>query len=590
MIKKRRLIVFGALAMILVAVLLCSCGGGGSTKKGSGSGSGSGETSEKWVKTSDLTKQDVYSKLWASLTTVAKDLSIDELDHGSKVLGLNGKVKLQINKNDFWLSLKTNYNYKDRDNAMFSLELSDNERSDTTYSTDDLYLGLYLYKQKLYIAIGTTKFSVDLKTEVWNKSFPFDYKDNSGSISSSLKNPAIILGMIVVLKDDEFVQKKRDVGATTELNFVLDIDTAKTLKKIVDLLNGALNKEISDPNTLNALDEILTGVLGISVEDIESGNIPESSLKVDFTTTTTNKISALSATLKVEDSDNHNTIFNGEDVEISVDMKSFKINNSNVSIPFVNSDNDAEREKYVYFLDSAFRFSCIEERIVDGRKEDYTLSITAKIFQEQRNKNFAFLDCIDEDDNVVMAGAVYNDVAKLFKRVDGELVCTVSLPLDISTVAEKVVANDFAKVVQNDDGTETVVKSEFNVMTALGYVFGALRVNAENISLIVDKDLFSSVWFNFYDALEYLNGLFDEDLFTDVDAIVEFKEYIVDVDRTIYLPYDRSFLYVVNDNEKQLFESIRRFENSEPELVLQYAGEGTDEGGQGSVDNLPIEE
>ena len=204
--KKYRHIIIAAVLLLLIATLLCACGGGSSGGK-----SGQTDTNkEKWVKSTDLGFADTCKLFLSSFTNAAKSLSVDELDKGNRTAGINTLVKVKLNDNDFWVALKVKYNYKQRDNTMMSLELSDKEIGDK-YDPENLIFGAYLYQQLLYVAVGQTKFSIDLKTEQWNSFFPFRFSD---SFSSDI-DPATVLVIVLKSKKD-FTQKKRDVRGNQE--------------------------------------------------------------------------------------------------------------------------------------------------------------------------------------------------------------------------------------------------------------------------------------------------------------------------------------------------------------------------------------
>ena len=584
--KKRGLLLICTLLLLMVAAVFCACGGGGGSS--SSGGSKDNTKKEKWITTTDQTKSAVCSKFLSSFTTIAKDLSVDELNKGNRTVGLSSLIKVKLNDNDFYLAVKIKYNYKDPDNTMASLELSDKEIKENEYDPDDLLFGMYLCpradrdtypgQQMLYVAVGSTKFSIDIETAAWNRFFPFHYKEtvSSGSLTD---DPGWVLASILRLKNENFTQRKREVGTVTEYNFVLDVDVTRTLQQVVQFVDSDLGKKfIDNPQEIyDALDEIFTGVFGVTAKDVNDGNLADSSLKIDFTTSLANKISALEATLKVDDSKNTGTIFGGEDMEIGISLKRFDIKNFNdVPFPFINDANKQERNNYLYFLDKGFRLQVNQSRLLKETHEDYEMTITAKIFQGERKENFAFMTYKDASGLAVM-GAVYQDVGYLFKRVDGEMVCTLSVPLDISTIAEMVVDNAFEKLVVNEEGDPVLDKegnvqyekaASLNVLSAVGYLLSALRINPDDVRFSIDHDLFTSVWYNFFAAIDYLNDRFDEDLY-ELDEVKEFMDFVIDSRFVVYFPYDKPFLTLVGNDDADLQAAIRLVTETEPLLRLE---------------------
>ena len=521
--KKTAIVGLLLILLLIISVTLCAC------RKNESNGNNN-TTTDNWEEVK-LSPMEIYTKFLGGFTSIANEFSTNKLSRDTDKVSLDSKMKVEINNNDFWATLKLNYDNGNKANAMAAFEIDTKEDS-----YEDMVFGAFVYNEELYLAFGSTKFKLEMKAETWADIFPFKMDSNM-----SLDKAAAAMGVIMKNKqgDDNLPKvKTRQNGMEEQYNIVLNIDVAKSVST---LITQYIDTDKIDKDTSTAIEEILRSVFGLTTQDVKDGKFPKSSLKIDFTTSNL-KLSEMKIKLEI-DGDSKSTLLDGDDIEIEIELDKFEISKSNTSIPFVN--NQSERNKYLSFLDNSFRYVSDNVTEINGVKKEYEMSITAKIFQEPRNENYAFMEYKNKSTGKIeVAGCIYHDVAYLYKEVDGNLVCTTSLPLDISTVAEKVVSNDFSP------------KTEPNALNIIGYVIGAIRIGDDDVSFVIDEDLFNVAWYNFHDAIAFVNAAIEGDIFED-DDVNYFTDFVTKKDWIINLSYDHPFLTMITD-DAQLQASIAR--------------------------------
>lgn len=546
---RKKLIFLTVILVLLAAVVLVSCDG----DKGNDTDPPSDNTSDEgWKTISNPVMSDVYNRFLGGFTSVATEFSRTKLNRSPK-LSAEGKLKLLVNDNPFWASVKMNYDNNSKSDLMLAFELSTEEDS-----YEDNVLGFFIYKEQAYLAIGETKFSMNLTSDKWATFFPFDMP-----VDIQTSKLALVLSSILVNKSDP-VGKTRMNGINEEFNYVINIDLPKSLKNLFAYITGTdLDIDIGD---ITAYETIITNLFGVTFDDILEGNFPNSSLKLDFTTSNM-RISNLSAALDVEKINSQNgSSMLGDKFDLALDLNKFEISKqSNVAIPFVNNDYTDERENYVYYVDNAFRLNINSDKDVDGTTVPYEMVVTAKVLQEESINNYLFVEYKNKSTSETdRAFYIYQDIAYVYERKEEGLICTLSMPLDISDVTTKVISNDF--------GTD----KSFNWLDAISYIIGALQVNSDNIKLSYDPEFYTSVWFNMTDMIDYIDGHYAENLreLEETASLINF----IKMPSVLSFRYDVAFLMMVEDQDAELTETIEFVLASEPLLTLVPNGASDSDG------------
>ncbi len=539
---KRKSLIFLIIALTLVLALsLCACGLFGDKPDEPNDDPGDDPVLSDGWETYSTNMTDVYTKFLGGFTSIAGEFTKSELKNKPKV-SADGTFKLIINGNDFWATLKMNYDDDEPTEAMAAIEVFDDKEKELK----DIVFALYLYSEQIFIQAGeTTKFSLDFEHSVWESFFPLDDFD------MTVDKMALALSGLLVT-DDSTVCKRRMNGLTEEYKFEVKIDLSKSMKNI---FGGKFTLEDIDKYS-----QILTAIFGVTVQDIKDGNFPESSLQVNFTTSDM-KMSALDARLQLDDiSSTNSTIFGEESLDLHIDMENLAISNKNVSIPFVWEENADRRSEFVYYRDNAFKISLTSDVLVaDDTVEEYLIEFKVKVFQENEIDNYAFIEIKDRDNGEVREGLyVYNDVAYLFTREDNELVCKLSFPFNLSAIATRTVSNDF-------DLSEEE-KSSTNILDIISYITSHLNVGDEGISFDFDGDFFKYVWFNMGDMMDYVDDKYAENIY-EIESLANFVT-LVTSPAAISIRYDEPLIVVVPDGDKQLTDIINIIRGATPEQTL----------------------
>ena len=545
--KKKMFLLFAVVVTLMLA--LVGCGETDKPKPNKNNDDKGG-----WTVIESPSMTDVYKTFLSGFTSIAGEFSKSKLKTSPKV-SADASFNLSANKNSFWASMRLNYNNNTPETTMLSFELFPNENS----SAEDLTFGAYIYREQLFLQFGeSTKFSLDLKASQWAAYFPFDNTD------VSMDKLALFLSSAIVTSEDT-KGKSRMNGLAEEYNYVLNIDLSKSLKNLLS------SGEISGSD-LNSYGEIVSGVFGVTIDEIKAGEFPKSNVKVDFTTSN-RKMSAFNMDLEMDEIKNKSgTVFGEDSLKLNLEMQKFAISKDSVSVPFVLDENKENRDTFVYYKDNAFKltFDSYVQVEENAQPKKYLADFKAKVFQEDSTDNYAFVEMKDPDTKKPQEGIyVYKNTAYIYTTENGEYVCKVSFPLDLSLIANKTVNNDFVPADQ---------RKSINWLDAAGYIIKNVKVEKKGIGFFYDNDFYKNIWINMYDMLDYIDDLFEENLYEQAD-IIYFCNLMIKNPSELYFSYDKAFIKVVADNDAELTAIKTMLTDAEPQTTLtQKSAEQTVDG------------
>lgn len=512
-----------------IAVVMCAC----DNKKNNNVV----VNTDGWETISNIDSKDVYVRFLSGFINVASDVSSSKINN-SKTTGTstavtgNAKVFLCVNDNNLWFSFKGKYDCSDpdtiKDKAIASFELSTSENADDTTRL----ASVFLYKNELYVAIGTNKVKFSVANTDWTPYYPFTIEELS---SEKLSQMASMFVTNLTL-NNTISGKKRVNDGKDEYNYTLDIDLDSTLSN----LSKNLGTFLSDNTKVDQTKEFIANIFGVTVEQLDNNELPQGSLELTFITSG-NRMSALNSKINLDLNETDSKLFDGDDLKVEADIKSLTITNdyaNGVKIDFVN--DTSERASYKLY-DSAI-YSLVFPLETNG-SNDYDMKVTTRIFQNDSTNNFVFLEyCDKKTDKVRNAVYFYKNVAYVYITKDGEsnAECVYKFNADLSVLATKMVTNDFAE------------KSEFNIYNAVAYVIHNLSLTTEEVLFAVKSDFYSAIWYNFDDTLAYLNSLDpDNDIYTMADT-----KYLIDFvteNQVVYdIKYNTEFLSVIEVGDAKI--------------------------------------
>lgn len=493
---------------------------------------------------------DVYNKLLSGFMSVATDFSIKSLG-SSPYISADAKFKISMGDLELWAAFKGNYNNNDKANAMFSFELSTAEDS-----YDDVVAAIYLYKEEMFVTLGSTKFKFDMKLDKWDDIFPFDMAlDNSKDIN----NLASFMYIVLAIEDNLIIGKTRLNGVVEEYNYVFSLDLAGSLSKIQTYLSGTTST--ADTEMINKINKIFANVLGLSIEDIKAGNVPDAQLDIDFSTAD-NKISDLNLSIFVDQSGAYaNSLFAGEDIDIKLDLVKLATTKSAITIDFVNSTT--KQNQFVDYLSGEYTFKLAIDidkvtNLETGATKQYQMVTSAKIFQDDSTNNYLLLEYYDSSTNTLeKAVYIYGNQLYAFDTIDSQLICTAKMAVDLSDTANKIYSNTLA-------GTEA---SSFSLFDTFSYILGAIKFDKDNLMFNVTDKLFTEVWYNYSQLLTYLDSLAVENIFEN-ENVINIESFITDYNCIATFTFDKEFLTMIDSTDANLTQAIERMANCTPLVIF----------------------
>jgi len=550
------------IVVILGMLVLASCIGDDDT---SPEGNDIIDTQVSWTTIESPTPSDVYKKLLGGFVNVTKDFSSKKLKSSPRISS-NLNLKINLNDKTYWANFKINYNNLSKEEAMFSLEVSSVENS-----YEDVTFGLYLYNQELFVSLGTTKFKTKFPVTMWGDLFPFnlDTFDDAKAVSEA----STLLQSVIELTSEGIDGQTRLNGTVSENKYSFEVNVAKTLEKLMNVVKNIDEKDNTTVNT-EKVNKIVSNVLGINQEDIEQNNFPSYSFKVYFETIDTN-IGNCTVDIFLDQNDEFaNTLFDGEDVNVKIELSEMNIGKEPIPIDFIN--NKEHQAEFLNYSDGNYTLKfVVDDAIKTINKEfniteDYDIVLSAKIYQKDEADNFFFIEYFDKEHaNLLKAFYVYQNEWYYFDKIDGTLQCVYKADIDLNEVASRVANNNLS--AENP--------AQFDVLNFATYLVGALHVGTKNIIYNFNETFYTDAWYNYNDMLVYINSLYEEDIFA-IEEIANFENFISKCDTLVLLPY-KKFIFVDDDQDQDLLDSINRITTAVPLNVLTPVETDVVSGGEG---------
>ncbi len=533
--KKRFLLVLAVILTVALAVFLCACVDKNPDEPNDGPTQGN---KDGWEKISQIENKDMYTKFLLGFTNIAYEISADRVQSKGAVTA-DAKALFTINDNDFYISIKGKYDCADpskiRDKAIFEVNLS----SEESVTDESRLITAVIYKDELYLAIGNNKVRFDISRSNWTDYYPYKMEQMN---SQKLSNVAGIMASYVVLNDNPIGYTRRNSNKE-EFKYSVNVNLKETLAK---LCNG-LSSITKDPKVTASIKSFVASVLGITVKQLEEGDTPESSLNLNFVISG-NQIQSLQGKAKIDISHSESKLIDSDTLEIGVDIADVKITNiygNGVSIDFVTQTE--EREKYKRYDEAIYALS-IPIKIYDENDvavwNNYDFNVTTRVFQDNNQENFIFLEYYNETDEMVdRALYIYNNVAYVFLKKEGqsEAECIFRFDVDLSDLATRLLANDFGG------------QQKIDVYALIAYFLRNLAIDNTEIGFLINPEFFTSVWYNFDDMLAFVDDLDPETSIADLPEVQAFIDFIKTNEVIFSLRYnDDNLLKIVKENDADI--------------------------------------
>ena len=497
--------------------------------------------------------QDMYIDFLSAFLNVAYEASSNKIDVNKQITG-DIKFKFSVNDNDFWLACKGKYDETDpskiREKAIMSLDLTNDE----SMSVESKLLSACIYNDELYIAIGTNKVKFSLANSHWTEYFPYEMENYK---SDDLKTIATALSTIIKFKEDPVVKYRRN-STKEEYKYSLNINLKETLISLLANLNVFIKAGESNIS-IQEIKNLVSSVLGITLDELNEGKIPDSSLTLDYYISG-KKIADLLAKFELDISGTENYLIDEDTLVLELDMENVEITNdwnNGVKIDFVT--NREERESYQSYGDAIYDFSIPIDIYDDSHNavsNNHSLNIMTRVFQDDNTENFVFCEYYNTElESIDKALYVYKNKAYIYSVPENgtEAECVYRFDIDLSEIAKKIISNDLG-------GEKTL-----DIYALIAYLLGNITINEEEIRLAITPDFFDKVWYNFSDLVNYVD---EESGILDNEETIEFIEFITTTEILFSLEYENeNLLTIIEEDSKRITNVIAKLEYADDKFA-----------------------
>lgn len=496
------------------------------------------KTDDTWTVNEQADDNEMYKTLVKGVLGSLKDISDEKVNTTNPIFSIDSKMKLEFNDHLLWFIFKLNYKLDDDTVLKFSAEIRNEDES-------EIIIGAYFMNNFLYLKLmdgeaGKMKFPI--KNQVVGDLFPIQSKD------VDIADLAIMLSAVIEI-DGDITCKSRMFGTIPEYQYICSIDLPTTLQNIVNSLDLEQLEGV-DTETLSV---IIQRVLGVSLEQIQNGQLPESSVDIDFATSG-DKLSNFLLNLKVEQPiESPNTLFGGGDIDLSIDLDKLVIDKKYTTIEFFNTKIEVgenlvnEYTTYPNYLDQTFgvRLNLTEKGATAEEDRDYTLNAELKLDLEEINSNELLFEVLDDTQTAVTGLYFLDGILYLYTTKEDGYQKRVELELDIIALYE-----DIADGVEIEDSQPDEKKA---ALEYVAFIIGALRLGNDDLSFAINNDFYEVLFPGFEDIISYGDALLPEEI--DLAALLldafglDVVEYLMGNSYvfTIDLSDDaESFIYVVD--------------------------------------------
>ena len=348
---------------------------------------------------------------------------------------------------------------------------------------------------------------------------------------------------------------------------------------------------------VESIQTFIASVLGVSDDEFEAGDVPESSMVLDFAISGSD-LQALRCKVGVGLADSAKKLFGTDTLSVDLDLSKVQFTNdynNGVSIAFAN--NIAEQRTYAVNSSAVYALSA-PIRLYAGNTttpDHYQLNVITRVLQGDQGENFLFLEYYDTEKRAVeRALYVYRDKGYIISVVEdpetGEKrsECVYRFDVDLSDVANRVVANDLNGNAEFDD--ESVYK-------LIAYCLKSISIDRSQLNIRVSKDLFSDVWYNFSDMVNYVDAGTSDHGMKENAQVVEFLQYLTTNVIILCISFsDSELMNIIQENDASITTILGKLTEYDRQAdAAKDSGngeenEGSEEGNEDTTDNAGTEE
>ncbi|MFI3229196.1 MAG: hypothetical protein R3Y23_03405 [Bacillota bacterium] len=481
--------------ILLLSIVMCLIG--------CSDGSTGGDTTDPSVTVTDdfytdgynkgsVTTENIYTDLMGSLANTI-DIIGDDVSSSSPTASATATINIDLNGEAYVAQFKLNINLENQEKVQYTLEL---------YSGSSVVFALYSYMDSdtitNYVQLGDSKFCWEDKYVDSDIVFPLTFD------TSTLDGYATLMSSIIMMDTSSVKYEYKSIGTRMERHYYFSLDMNTTINKLISLSSFLTADELA------MYDLLLINLLGVDFEDIESGNVPDTKLSIEFTTSDGYNsslgwgvISQLKMELDVAATDEEDTMFNGEAYSASFDVASLVISAETIS----NYKKQSALTGYVDLLAAEFSYNAT--LIYENSDAEYALTGYLKTnFDENLEDQFYLKVADPETDEILTTILISNGELSFSTMLDG--------------VMEEVAFDfDFVAFMSS---VESLINSsnnyEFSAMNSLIYVLASLNTNSSgNITYTFMEDYFDKLFgLSTLETAQMIGDCSSEDIIALCDA------------------------------------------------------------------------
>ncbi len=549
--------VFLAIFMILlIAVFLTSCGLFKNPDNNSNT-NGDPDLNGSWEDIHNESPEVVYTLLFSSIKNSLEDMSTERVKAPSNYLSVNTKFKIELNNLSLWLELKLNYDLKKPEDLMVSLELI----NDKNGNKPSVLLGVYFKDEKVYISIkdgDVGEISFPIEHNILSSLLPLKHdKDNT-----MVENATIALQ--AMLDVNGISGRKRQDGLFWEYEYWIDINLPETLESILRFFD-------IEENEIEGLDKelistIIKHIFGLTLEDIESNGMPESNMRIEFSTFNTRvKTFKMDMSIDIDPSAQGN-IIEGDSIDILLELEELQIKNGTdksvfTSIPFFGLD--AKYLTFPNYMEQTFGLLLNIVRKGDTVALDDNLMLKSEIkidldTIENNQLLFEFYDIDNTDSSPIIGIYVYDNMFYFYQTDDGgDYLKRLEFEIDIVEIFRKIKSGVELDIPgeepdgEPDEGEEQTSDAT-TALEYISYFVGAIKLADDKLTFIINEDFFNTVLPGIENFIPYVEELTGEDIQSLLDDLeLDLIGFLLANTFEIYIDFSEdaeSFIYILDED------------------------------------------
>ncbi len=450
--------------------------------------------------------ENIYTDLMGCLANTIDIIGDDVSD--TKTASTVASISVDINGKVYVVEFKLNINLENQEMVQYTVEV---------YDASELVLAIYTYRNvttiTTYVMLGDSKFYWDQGYDTLDITFPIQFE------TDKLDGYATLMSSIVMIDTKSVKYEYKAVGTKMERHYYFSLDMSATMTKLVSLSN------LLEADQKAIMEILLENLIGVGFDDIAAGNMPQTQLSIEFTTTNgynnscgAGTISDMTVGMEIAATGEEETIFSGDAVSATIDITSLEISSDGIT----NYKKQSTLSDYIHIEEAEFNF--FANIVYDGSDTQYDItgSLKPNFFESLEDQLYIEVTEKETGDLFTML-SLSSDVVQYGSYIDGEWV---------------VIESEFDFVLFLDgirdmlDTNKTIAYSSINSLMS---VFASLSIKDES-------QIVYSFMYNYFDEVFNIemSELMKLMLSASPTIADDFAEYGIVIEELLQLGFDIS--------------------------------------------------